>query len=238
MKDIKKIVKQGYSNIAKSGSCCCKSKKISSQIGYSDDDMEALSEANLGLGCGNPTAIGEIAEGDAVLDLGSGAGFDAFLAQRKVGASGKVIGVDMTPEMIERARKNTDKLKVENVEFILGDIEALPIEDSSIDIVISNCVVNLSPDKDKVFQEAYRVLKVGGALFLSDIVLLSGLTPEQQGDDYLLTGCVAGALLKEGYLQKIKNAGFTLEIKKENKEISKQQYQGIDLESISIKAVK
>ncbi len=238
MKDIKNIVKKGYSEIAKSTSCCCKSKKIASEIGYDADDIQDLSEANLGLGCGNPTAIGEIEVGDIVLDLGSGAGFDAFLAQRRVGESGKVIGVDFTPDMIEKARNNAKKLCVRNVEFVLGDIDALPIEDESVDVIISNCVVNLVPDKDKVFKEACRVLKPGGSLYLSDIVLLSDLSVDQKNDEALLTGCVAGALLKEDYIQKVRDAGFEVEIKNENKEISKQQYQGADLESVSIKAVK
>jgi arsenite methyltransferase len=239
MKEIKKIVKQGYTAIAQGSGCCsCKSTKVASEIGYAKEDMEMLADANLGLGCGNPTAIGEIKEGDVVLDLGSGAGFDVFIAARKVGVSGKVIGVDMTPEMIAKARENALKLGVENVEFVLGEIEALPVESGVIDIIISNCVINLSPDKDKVFQEAYRALKRGGSLFVSDIVLLSDLTEEQKNDDRLLTGCVAGALLKDDYLEKVRNAGFVVEIKKENKEISKQQYDGIDLESISIKATK
>ena len=238
MKDIKKVVQKGYASIAKTNACCCKSKTVASQIGYDTSDTETFSDANLGLGCGNPTAIGEITEGQTVLDLGCGAGFDVFLAQRKVGASGKVIGVDMTPEMLERAKQNAKKLEIDNVEFVLGDIESLPIESDSVDVIISNCVINLAPDKDKVFKEAYRVLKPGGALFVSDIVLLSDLNDAQKSDERLLTGCVAGALLKEVYLQKVKDAGFSVEIKKENKEISKQQYQGIDLESISIKANK
>lgn len=238
MKDTKDIVRKGYAVIAKTGGCCCKSKKIAEQIGYSQDDTDELSDANLGLGCGNPTAIGEIKEGDVVLDLGSGAGFDVFLAQRKVGPTGKVIGVDMTEEMIAKAKQNAKKLGVENVEFILGDIEDLPINNEMINVIISNCVINLAPDKDKVFHEAYRVLKNGGALYLSDIVLLGELTSEQKQNPELLTGCVAGALQKEEYLNKLKSAGFNVEIKKENKEISKQQYQGINLESISVKAKK
>ncbi|MFH1712231.1 MAG: arsenite methyltransferase [Patescibacteria group bacterium] len=215
-----------------------KNKKISAEIGYDLDDINNLTEANLGLGCGNPTALGEIKEGDVVLDLGCGAGFDTFLAQRKVGESGKVIGVDMTPEMLIKARGNAEKLEVSNVEFILGDIEDLPVEDDSIDVAISNCVINLAPDKEKVFQEIYRVLKPGGKLFVSDIVLLGELTPEQLADEKLLTGCVAGALPKADYLKIISDAGLHFEIMKENTEISKTQYQGINLESISLKAWK
>jgi len=144
----------------------------------------------------------------------------------------------MTPEMIAKANENAKKLNVANVEFMLGDIEDLPIDDDSIDIVISNCVINLAPDKDKVFKEIYRVLKPAGRLFVSDIVLLGELTLEQKSDDDLLTGCVAGALMRDDYLQKISNAGLKFEIKKENTDISKSQYQGINLESISVKAWK
>ncbi|HBK34985.1 arsenite S-adenosylmethyltransferase [Candidatus Uhrbacteria bacterium RIFOXYA2_FULL_40_9] len=238
MNNIKNIVKQGYTQIAQSCGCSCRAKKVASEIGYTDEDVQSLQEANLGLGCGNPTAIGDIKEGDVVLDLGCGAGFDVFLAQRRVGQTGKVIGVDMTPAMLELAKRNAEKMKVKNVEFILGDIESLLIDSNSIDIVISNCVINLAPNKDNVFQEAYRVLKKGGSLYVSDIVLLSELSDEQRHNEELLTGCVAGALLKEEYLQKILDAGFLIEIKKENKKISKQQYQGIDLESLSVKATK
>lgn len=238
MKDVKKVVKQGYAKIAQTGSCCCKSKQIASEIGYDNQDIEALGEANLGLGCGNPTAIGEIKRGDTVLDLGCGAGFDVFLAQRKVGESGKVIGVDMTPEMLVRAQNNAMKLGVQNVEFILSEIEDLPLEKASVDIVISNCVINLAPDKGRVFKEAHRVLKPGGSMYVSDIVLLGELSDEQKQDERLLTGCVAGALQKQDYLDQITDVGFKVEIMKENKEISKQQYQGIDLESISVKATK
>ena len=237
MKNQKNIVQKGYSDIAQSKGSCCQSKQVAYEIGYDQTDINELSDSNLGLGCGNPTAIGEIKVGEIVLDLGSGAGFDAFLAQRQVGESGKVIGVDFTPEMIEKARKNAKKLNLSNVEFIIGDIENLPISENSIDVIISNCVINLVPNKDKVFQEAYRVLKPGGRLYLSDIVLLSELSAEQKSDEKLLTGCVAGAIQKDDYLEIVKNAGFNLEIKEENKKISKQQYQGIDLESISIKAI-
>jgi len=194
--------------------------------------------ANLGLGCGNPVAISKIKEGDTVLDLGCGAGFDCFLASKKVGKTGKVIGVDMTKEMIDRARANAEKLGIKNVEFVLGEIEKLPIQDNSIDIIISNCVINLTPDKTKTFNEAYRVLKTGGRIYLSDIVLLGELTEEQKNDKDLLSGCVAGALQKEDYLGKIKNVGFKVNILSENKEISKQQYQGIALESLGVEAIK
>jgi len=238
--NIKEIVKDSYDKIAESaGSCCsCKSKQISAEIGYSAEDMSTVPEANLGLGCGNPTAISKIKPGDTVLDLGSGAGFDAFLAARKVGETGKVIGVDMTASMIKKAEENARKSNFKNVEFKLGDIENLPIEDNSIDIIISNCVLNLAPDKDKVFSEAYRVLKSGGAMYASDIVLLSELTSEQRADKVLIAGCVGGALLKEDYVNKLKIAGFTVNELKENKNISKQQYQGLPVESLTFEAVK
>ena len=237
---VKKIVKESYKDIAtgKKGCCACGAKNISKSIGYSDEEITAVPEANLGLGCGNPTAIGKIKAGDVVLDLGSGAGFDAFLAAKKVGVSGKVIGVDMTSEMIEKARKNAAQYNYKNVEFKLGDIENLPIENNSIDIIISNCVINLAPDKFKVFSEAYRVLKNGGRMYVSDIVLLEPLSLEQKNDEVLIAGCVSGALLKQDYVELIKKAGFTVNISAENKGISKQQYQGLPLESLAVEAIK
>jgi len=241
--EIKKAVKEGYKKIARGGgsrSCGCgvSNEKISKDIGYSDKEIKNVPEANLGLGCGNPVALSKIKSGDIVLDLGSGAGFDAFLAAKRVGEKGKVIGVDMTEEMIERARINAKKYNYTNVEFKLGDIENLPIEDNSIDIVISNCVINLAPDKDKVFREAFRVLKKDGKMFVSDIVLLGELTEKQKSDEGLLTGCVAGALQKEEYLKKIKNAGFKVKVLGEDTGISKRQYEGIALESLKIEATK
>jgi len=245
--DIKKIVKEGYSNIAKQeSSCCacsCKSKKdfdetIAKQIGYSEEEIRLVPDANLGLGCGNPLALSKIKEGDIVLDLGSGAGFDCFLASKRVGSSGKVIGVDMTPEMIERAKQNAKKYNYKNVEFKLGDIEDLPLKDKSIDAIISNCVINLAPDKLRVFKEAYRVLKDGGKMYVSDIVLLGNLTEEQKNSPYLLTGCVSGALKKEEYLDIIRMAGFKFNILGEDKGISKKQYDSIPLESLKIEAIK
>ncbi len=240
--NIKKIVKDKYGEIAKSGlSCgcsCSNANNISKSIGYSEEELKIAGEANLGLGCGNPLAFGKIKEGDIVLDLGSGAGIDAILTAKKVGNKGKVIGVDMTKEMIEKARENAKKLNITNVEFILGEIENLPLDDNYVDIIVTNCVINLTPDKDKTFSEAYRVLKPGGKIYLSDIVLLEELSEAQRNDKDLLSGCVAGALLKEDYLNKIKKAGFKVRILHENKGISKEQYNGIALESLMVELTK
>lgn len=244
-KEIKKIVKNHYGKIAEKKSCCCSCgsaeltpEQISKSIGYSDEDMQTVPEANLGLGCGNPAALGKIKEGNIVLDLGSGAGFDCFLAAKKVGKSGKVIGVDMTEEMIHKAREIAKKYGYDNVEFRLGEIEELPVEDNSVDVIISNCVINLAPDKLKVFKDAYRVLKNDGKMYVSDIVLLEELTDEQRNNDELIAGCVGGALLKNDYLNIVKEAGFKVRILSEDKEISKRQYQGVALESLKIEAYK
>ena len=248
-KDVKKTVKKAYSKIAtNSNSSCCQCgcgtldeqtvKKLSKSIGYSEEEMNAVPEGNLGLGCGNPTAFGNIKEGDTVLDLGSGAGFDCFLASRKVGKIGKVIGLDMTEEMIAKARILAKEHGYSNVEFRLGDIEKMPLDDNSVNVIISNCVINLAPDKSKVFKEAYRVLKSGGKMYVSDIVLLGKLTDEQLNDEDLLSGCVAGALLKQDYIEKIKQAGFKVRVLSEDVDISKTQYNGLALESIKIEAAK
>ena len=248
-KDVKKTVKKAYSKIAtNSNSSCCQCgcgtldeqtvKKLSKSIGYSEEEVNAVPEANLGLGCGNPTAFGNIKEGDTVLDLGSGAGFDCFLASRKVGKIGKVIGLDMTEEMIAKARILAKEQGYSNVEFRLGDIEKMPLDDNSINVIISNCVINLAPDKSKVFKEAYRVLKSGGKMYVSDIVLLGKLTDEQLNDEDLLSGCVAGALLKQDYIEKIKQAGFKVRVLSEDVDISKTQYNGLALESIKIEAAR
>jgi arsenite methyltransferase len=248
-KDVKKAVKQAYAKIAAesgAGSCCscgCNggenaAQEISKSIGYSDAELNVVPEANLGLGCGNPTALGNINEGDVVLDLGSGAGFDCFLAAKKVGTSGRVIGVDMTEEMVNKAKSIAAKYGCTNVEFKLGDIENLPVENESIDVVISNCVINLAPEKSKVFNEAYRVLRNGGRMYVSDIVLLKELSDKQKNDRELLCSCVAGALLKDDYLRKIETAGFEVKILSEDKEISEKQYRGIALESLKLEATK
>jgi SAM-dependent methyltransferase len=228
--EIKKIVKEGYSRIAKKGtSCCCSdsccvstnsAQDMSKSVGYSDAEINAVPEgANLGLGCGNPVAIASLKEGEVVLDLGSGAGFDAFLASVKVGKTGKVIGVDMTEEMVEKAKKNAKKSNYSNVEFRLGEIENLPIENNSIDVIISNCVINLSPDKVIVFKEAYRVLKPGGRLMVSDLVLTKELPAKIKNSIEAYVDCLAGAAMKDDYLDYIKKAGF-----KDIKVISQDNY--------------
>jgi arsenite methyltransferase len=217
--EIKEIVKDKYGKIAAGSGCGCGSgcqpmpdgsvDDISKGLGYSDADLAAVPEgANLGLGCGNPLAFAALKEGDTVLDLGSGAGFDSFLAARKVGKTGKIIGVDMTPEMIAKARANAKAGGYDNVEFLLGDIEALPLPDSSIDAAISNCVINLVPDKEKAFRELYRVLRPGGRFMVSDLVLLKELPEKVRTDVEAYVGCVAGAILKDHYLAVIRAAGF------------------------------
>jgi SAM-dependent methyltransferase len=218
-KDIKKIVKEKYGEIAAGGISCCSSgscctdsnlvKRISKNMGYSENEMNAVVQgANLGLGCGNPVAIAALKDGDVVLDLGSGAGFDAFLAAKRVGVSGYVIGVDMTPGMVARAKENAIKGNYSNVEFRLGEIEKLPVDDSSIDVIISNCVINLSPDKEVVFKEAFRVLKPGGRLMVSDLVLTKELPADIKESVEAYVGCLAGAIEKDKYLRFIKMAGF------------------------------
>lgn len=219
-KEIKKAVREGYAQIAKRERSCCTpaspccggadpAQDISKQIGYSDEELKSVPEdANLGLGCGNPIALASLAEGETVLDLGSGAGFDCFLAANKVGKMGKVIGVDMTPEMIEKARENTQKGNYENVEFRLGEIENIPAADNSVDVVISNCVINLSPDKSRVFKEAFRVLKPGGRLMISDMVLLKELPDFIKNSIEAYIGCISGALMKGEYIEVIREAGF------------------------------
>ncbi len=242
--EIRKIVKESYGKIAETGcgcSCGCAdmdNEQIAKSLGYSEHEIKIVPDANLGLGCGNPTGLGEITKGMVVLDLGSGAGFDCFLAAKKVGKTGKVIGVDMTEKMVRRAGENAKKYGFSNVEFRLGEIEELPVEDSSIDVIISNCVINLSPDKPKVFNEAYRVLRKGGKLLVSDIVLLKELSKMHKEDKKLIAGCVGGAMLKDRYLELVKNAGFTVTTLSEDKEISKRQYGGFPLESLRIAAYK
>jgi arsenite methyltransferase len=224
--EIKKNVRENYANVVKSAgqssccdvnqaglsSCCAGSNRaqaISKQIGYSEEEINSVPEgANLGLGCGNPTALASLKKGETVLDLGSGAGFDCFLAVKKVGKTGKVIGVDMTPEMIDKARENARNGKYQNVEFRLGEIENLPAADNSVDVIISNCVINLAPDKSRVFSEAFRVLKPGGRMMISDMVLLKDLPGFILESISAYVGCISGAMKKDAYLNTISGAGF------------------------------
>jgi arsenite methyltransferase len=218
--EIKKAVREGYARIAKQGSSCCSSassccgstdlaQDISQSIGYTEEELKTIPEgANLGLGCGNPVALASLREGETVLDLGSGAGLDCFLAANKVGEKGRVIGVDMTPEMIERARENAREGNYANVEFRLGEIENLPAADNSVDVVISNCVINLVPDKRRVFKETFRVLKPGGRLMVSDIVLLKELPDVIKNSVEAYVGCLSGAILRDEYIDAIEAAGF------------------------------
>ncbi|UCD96702.1 MAG: arsenite methyltransferase [Candidatus Bathyarchaeota archaeon] len=218
--EIRKTVREGYARVAKKEDSCCRPAKsccsntsdpgeLSKDLGYTQADLDSVPEgSNLGLGCGNPVALASLKEGEIVLDLGSGAGFDCFLAAKKVGGRGKVIGVDMTPEMLDKARENARRSNSENVEFRLGEIENLPVADNSVDVTISNCVINLSPDKKRVFQEAYRTMKPGGRLMVSDIVLLKELPEVIKTSVEAYIGCLSGAIMKNHYLNAIKQAGF------------------------------
>ncbi len=216
--EIKKNVREGYAKVAKQSTSCCTPttsccttlpETVGKSIGYNEQEMSSVPEgANLGLGCGNPVALASIKEGETVLDLGSGAGFDCFLAAQRVGEKGRVIGVDMTPEMVDKARENAREGNCHNVEFRLGEIENLPVADNTADIVISNCVINLSPDKARVFREAFRALKPGGRLMVSDIVLLKKLPTFIMNSVSAYVGCISGAVMKDEYLATIKSAGF------------------------------
>ena len=217
--DIKKAVKEGYGKIASLGLTCCgavdscggprNAVEIGRTLGYSASDLQSVPEgSNLGLGCGNPIALASLAEGETVVDLGSGAGFDCFLAAGRVGKTGRVIGVDMTPEMIERARGNAKRDGFENVEFRFGEVENLPVDTNTADCIISNCVINLSTDKERVFREAFRVLKPGGRVMVSDIVLLKELPDAVSESIEAYIGCLAGASLKDDYIKAVNKAGF------------------------------
>ncbi len=209
---VRELVKERYADAARGSGCCSASqpKTHAEQIGYQLADLEAVpDEANLGLGCGNPTALASLKLGEVVVDLGAGGGIDCFIAAQAVGPEGRVIGIDMTPEMLERARKNAVDVGVARwVEFREGIIEALPIVSDSADVIISNCVVNLSPDKKAVFREAFRVLKPGGRLAVSDILLSAPLPPEIASLATAYVGCVGGALVAEEYFDAMRQAGF------------------------------
>jgi SAM-dependent methyltransferase len=191
------------------GCCAVMPSDQSKMLGYSEADMAAVGDgADLGLGCGNPTAIASLRPGETVLDLGSGGGFDAFLAARAVGPTGKVIGVDMTPEMINRARTNARKLEATNVEFRLGEIEHLPVADGTVDVIMSNCVINLSPEKQAVFNEAFRVLRVGGRLAISDVVAIAPIPDDLRTQAAAIAGCIGGAALLDDVKRMLFQAGF------------------------------
>lgn len=192
-----------------SGGGCCGVGAQATTLGYSAEDIAAVPDgANLGLGCGNPVALASLKVGQTVLDLGAGAGFDAFIAARAVGPAGRVIGVDMTAEMVAKARANAKKGGYENVEFRLGEIEALPVADGTVDVIISNCVINLCPDKRPVYREAFRVLKPGGRVAVSDVVARVELADKVKGDLALHSGCLAGATLQEDLIRILRDAGF------------------------------
>ena len=213
--DIRSAVRDRYAQTVRQASkaacgCGCGGASQSEQLGYERSELAAIPpEADLGLGCGNPTALAGLQPGETVVDLGSGGGLDCFLAAQRVGPGGRVIGVDMTPEMIDRARAAAGKGGFQNVEFRLGEIENLPVADGTADAVVSNCVINLSPDKGRVFREAFRALKPGGRLLVSDIVLSGELPAQVRKDVELWTGCLAGAVIEQEYLRLIQAAGFS-----------------------------
>ena len=246
--EIRQAVRNRYGEIAKqeaSGcgcstpSSCCGSapvsiEKMGQAFGYTKEQLESVPEgANMGLGCGNPQAIASLKEGETVLDLGSGGGFDCFLAAKTVGESGRIIGVDMTADMVNKARQNADKLGAANVEFRLGEIEHLPVADDSVDVIISNCVINLSPEKTNVFREAWRVLKPGGRMAILDVVALQTLPSEVKNDLALISGCVGGTEKIEDLESMLAEAGFQdidIQPKKESRESIREWFPGRNLE--------
>lgn len=259
--EIRQSVRESYGNIARqesadcgcptSGGCCpgdaaITPESISTRIGYSQEEVEKVPEgANLGLGCGNPQAIAALKSGEVVLDLGSGGGFDCFLAADQVGAEGSVIGLDMTPDMISKARKNAEKGGFENVDFRLGEIEHLPVADAKVDVILSNCVINLSPDKPGVYREAYRVLKPGGRLAISDVVATAELPDEIKNDLALHSACIAGAETIEELQRILAGVGFEnirIQPKDESKEFIREWVPGGKIEdyvaSATVEAVK
>jgi SAM-dependent methyltransferase len=248
-------VRERYGRIAEeSDSCCDESEsccgetaagtdsgsEVSKQHGYSADDLAAVAgDANLNLGCGNPTAIASLEAGDTVLDLGSGGGFDCFLAARGVAPDGHVVGVDMTPEMVEKARGNVAENDADNVEFRLGEIEHLPVADESVDVVISNCVVNLSPDKSQVFREAYRVLRPGGRVAISDVVLTADLPTDLRADPESVAACVGGAATIATLESMLTEAGFvdvSIEPKSDSDEFIREWDDELDLSDYVVAA--
>ena len=247
-RDVRSAVRTRYARIATEDSSCCggtdaccdPSGDRARSLGYSEDEVDAVAQgANLGLGCGNPTAIASLDAGDTVLDLGSGAGFDCFLAAREVGPSGTVIGVDMTPAMIEKARGNAARNEAENVEFRLGEIEHLPVADDAVDVIVSNCVVNLSPEKPRVFHEAFRVLKPGGRLAISDVVRTAPLPAGIQDDPASVAACVGGASTISALETMLADAGFVdvaIEPKAESEEFIRDWDEERDLSDVIVSA--
>ena len=252
--EVRQAVQERYSTIAETrgATSCCDSSLVATldekahQVGYAPEDTQAVPEgANLGLGCGNPVAIASLRPGDVVLDLGSGAGFDCFLASQAVGATGKVIGVDMTPAMLAKAREHARTGNFTNVEFRLGEIEHLPVAAQSVDVIISNCVINLSPEKAQVFQEAYRVLKHGGRLAISDVVTTAPFPEEMRENLALRSCCVTGASLIDEVEKMLQEAGFTavrIQPKDESKRFIREWVPDSNIEdylvSATIEAVK
>lgn len=261
--DVRKTVRDSYATIAtlggNSGCCaptsngasaCCgtpddvevpTAAEMSAFWGYSDADMAQVPEgANLGLGCGNPQAIAQMKPGETVIDLGAGAGFDAFLAAGKVGADGHVIGIDMTHEMLAKARGNATKGGYQNVEFRLGEIEYLPVADDTADVIISNCVINLSPNKPQVLREAFRVLKPGGRLAISDVVATAEFPDDIKNDDHLLSGCVTGASMVDELRTWLEDAGFAnvlIDVKEESRAGIKDWAPGRGIENYVVSAI-
>jgi len=256
--EIRQAVLENYGEVAKRGgggcspatSCCgggtVAAESLSKAIGYSEQELRSGPEgADLGLGCGNPQAIAALRPGETVLDLGSGGGFDSFLAARQVGETGRVIGVDMTPEMVRKARANSQKGGFPNVEFRLGEIEHLPVADGTVDVILSNCVINLSPDKPGVFREAFRVLKPGGRLAVADIVATASLPEEMRNDLALHAGCVGGAATIGELEEMLQTAGFQqirIQAKDQSREFIREWAPGRRVEdyvvSATIEAVK
>lgn len=249
--ELKTAVREQYGAIARNGgscstTCCGPASNASRLLGYSESELTSVPEgADLGLGCGNPQAIAALRPGEVVLDLGSGAGFDCFLAAQQVGPTGRVIGVDMTTEMLAKARLNAHKAEASNVEFRLGEIEHLPVSDGSVDVILSNCVINLSPDKQAAFREAFRVLKTGGRLAISDVVRTARLPEALRNDPSALTGCASGAATPEELEELLTTAGFVdvkIAVRTESREFIKDWLPGSDVEvyiaSATIEAVK